>query len=154
MQTENLIDILKENRLLRNEREMTEFIEALTQLIQERDPHILPELLLLFDDQVVNIPPLQTLLRYIHSFDDNVFVNETVELTPFLMNNAKEWLSILYIGILANRKRRELLKTLLLNLPENKRQIIVSFLEDIKKIDVGDENTEIALRNDVDYVLK
>jgi len=106
-----LINDLYENRLLRDEREMRQFIDAVKVFRENADIRYLPQLYLIFDDRAVNIPPYQSLLNIIDRFDDITSAKIFINMLPESIKQAQAWMKIIFLGFLANTHSRSYIKT-------------------------------------------
>lgn len=158
-----LIKVLYVNRRLRDEEEMTNFLEALNKLKSlksELSEKHLPDLLDVFTDEAVNIPPYQTFISFIWSNNDKFnredVVRALVERSRKMHTVAPKWLKHLHFCVIANDYNRNILKDALRKTAAENRELVHKISVSLTQFDYDDEDVDIQerIQNDVDDVLE
>ena len=121
MNQNNLLAILRENRLMQTEHEVTEFENALAEIADNPDRQNLAAYHLVLDDQCQNPEVMFSLIHFLESFDIEEQIAAFIKVIPQLMINAPEWTRIIHDRILnddsACQVYQELLQSANLNTP-------------------------------------
>ena len=139
------------NRILQSQKEISEFEEALSNLISLRDTSIIYELCMGFDDNTEQYEIMFGLVHGIeHLYKDNI--EEGLYLlalaVPSVIDRAKEWMEVLHYRILNHEKVRRLYGSVLSKLDIKTREVVINLLREIKSEDPS------MFGNSVDEVLK
>ncbi len=95
-----LIEILKENRLMRTEPEINNFEIALAEIANHPNEHDLPEYHLILDDKCQQPEVMFSLVHFLETFEVEIQLEAFIKVIPQLMINAPEWTRILHNRIL------------------------------------------------------
>jgi len=139
------------NRLLQSQKELIEFEDALSNLINLKDASIINELCMGFDDDTEQYEIMFGLVHGIeHLYKDNM--EEGLYLlalaVPSIMDRAKECMEILHYRVLNHEQVRRVYGNVLSKLDINTKRSVIKLLRDIKSED------PTMFRNSVDEVLK
>jgi hypothetical protein len=147
------VEGLRTNNRLKTDMEINEFSVALDKIKADRDVNLISELLLVFDDRSVHIPPMQSLQTYIESFEEHLWIPKLIQQTPQMVVNAAEWTEGFYAHILNSQTARTFLRVYYRSLVDAqlRRQIEVvlkqvprgSFLSKEIKIDLQRKVSEV-----------
>ncbi|UTR13421.1 Imm30 family immunity protein [Salipaludibacillus sp. LMS25] len=137
------------NRLLQSQKEISEFEEALSNLIALGDVSIIDELCMVFDDDTEQH---EIMFRLIHGIERlyRVDVEEGLYLialvVPSVIDRAREWMEFLHYRILNHEQVRSVYGRVLSKLDGEKKQVVTDLLKDIKNEDpamFGDSVNEV-----------
>ncbi|UTR15698.1 Imm30 family immunity protein [Salipaludibacillus sp. LMS25] len=126
------------NRLLQSQKEMSEFEEALSNLIALGDVSIIDELCMAFDDDTEQH---EIMFRLIHGIERlyRVDVEEGLYLiasvVPSVIDRAREWMEFLHYRILNHEQVRRVYGSMLSKLDDKRKEIVINLLKDIKSKD-------------------
>ena len=139
------------NRLLQSQKEISEFEEALSNLVSLGDKSVITGLCLGFDDDTEQYEIMFGLVHGIeHLYKENI--EEGLYLitlaVPSVIDRAREWMEVLHYRILNHEQVRRIYGSVLSKLDDNTKEIIVNLLSDIKSEDPN------MFSNSVDEVLK
>lgn len=146
-------DLMKihKNRLLQSQKEISEFEKSLANLMNSGDASIVGELCLGFDDDTEHHEVMFGLVHGVEYLYENNIEEGLQQIAlnvPNVINRAREWMEILHYRILNHDGIRLIYGKELSKLNNDKKNAVISLLEDIKK-----ENPEKFGRT-VDEVLK
>jgi hypothetical protein len=120
-----LLTILGNNNQLHTEEEATAFDQAMMKLEAEpRDPRLLLNALLIFNDAAEIKDVMQTFIHYVESFDMKEDVQALIQVTPAPSQQTASWLRHLYVRIRNNRDCRDCLKTNLPSFPRANQEAV------------------------------
>lgn len=139
------------NRLLRSPKEISEFEEALSNLISLGDKSIITELCMGFDDDTEQYEIMFGLVHgiehlYKENIEDGLYLIALA--VPSVIDRAREWMEVLHYRILNNEQVRRIYGSVLSKLDVKTKEIIINLLRDIKSEDPD------MFGNSVDEVLK
>jgi len=150
---EGPVNSLIKNRLLRNETEMTNFLQSIDDLKLISATILLPNLFEAFVDEAENTAPLEVLISFIRSLDKNVFIENLIKATPMMEKKAFNWLKVLYLGALANLESRTILKDCLTKVSNKEHQIVHNILQAIALSDYDDIEVQESIKKDINFIL-
>ena len=126
------------NRLLQSQNEISEFEKALKSLVSIGDASIIWSLCLGFDDETEQYEVMFGLVHGIeHLYQENIEegLYSIALAVPSVVDRAKEWIEILHYRILNHEQVRRIYGEILAKLDAKTKDVIVNFLNDIKKED-------------------
>jgi hypothetical protein len=100
MNQNNLLAILRENRLMQTQQQVTNFENALAEIADNPDEHNLSAYHLVLDDQCQQPEVMFSLIHFLESFDIEEQIAAFIKVVPQLMINAPEWTRIIHDRIL------------------------------------------------------
>lgn len=117
MQINELIQIMKNNNLLRTDEEVVLFENALAELPENvlNNKPDLEDLFSVFDDYCVQKDVMWGLLHFIEDADDKTFVEVLVESTSKMVVKAKDWTEIFYCRVLNNATTQKILRDIMIS---------------------------------------
>ncbi|MED4014475.1 Imm30 family immunity protein [Sutcliffiella cohnii] len=126
------------NRLLRSPKEISNFEEALSNLIGLGDISVITELCTAFDDDTEQYEIMFGLVHGIeHLYRENI--EEGLYLValavPSVIVRAREWMEILHYRILNHEQVRRAYGSILSKLEVMTKEVIINLLKDIKRED-------------------
>jgi hypothetical protein len=139
------------NRLLQNQAEVTEFEQALSNLIRSADVSIIGDLCMGFDDDTDKYEVMFGLVHGIEQlYKDRIEegLNLIAVTVPKVINRAEEWMEILHYRILNHEQVRITYGKVLSKMDIETKEIIINLLTNIKGEDPD------MFGNSVDEVLK
>ncbi len=98
----NLIEILRENRLMKTSEEARVFEEVLEAIAEHPDEKYLQELHLVLDDECEHHEVMFGLVHFLESFDMQKQIETFIDVMPQLMITAPEWTQIIHYRIINN----------------------------------------------------
>src|SRR5690606_28097321 len=122
---------LLENNHLASETEIQNFIQALNEVKKERNTNLISDLLLVFRDSAVHLPPMQSLQTYIENFNFAIWVPVLLHRTPKMIESAKVWTGDFYAHILNSESARRELRKSYSGLQQDEKVIITEVFQDI-----------------------
>lgn len=133
MKTEDIIQILHNNRLMRTPEQVRAFDDALASLPEDQEPtsEYLRELFMVFDDACEQKEVMWGLLHFIESFDDESFFRAFTDAIPGMVGKAAEWTEIFQARILNSDASRETFKEILPTLNPASQAVIRQILNKI-----------------------
>lgn len=138
MKLSNAINILKLNRFMRTEEEIILFEEALEEIANINDYHIIGELIDVLEDDTEHEEVMWGLIHtieYLYEFSPKESLELLIHSIPDNIEKGKEWIELLHIRILNHDKYRKLFAGALKEVDAQVQEIIVNLLNDIKKED-------------------
>jgi len=139
------------NRLLQSQKEISEFEEALSNLIGLGDQSVITELCMGFDDDTEQYEIMFGLIHGIeHLYKDNIEegLNSIALAVPSVINRAREWMEILHYRILNHEQVRKIYGNVISKLEIKTKATVINLLRDIKSEDPN------MFGNSVDEILK
>lgn len=128
---------LKNNRLLRDKREVEKYEKSIENILDMKDVNNIEELCQGFDDLTENDEVMFVLIHAIESYDKIVSLEISLKVLansiPKMLPHAKEWLKILHKRILNHEPSRNIYKEIIPTLNEDIQKNIVSQLKSIKE---------------------
>ncbi|MBN3947428.1 MAG: hypothetical protein HWQ38_13545 [Nostoc sp. NMS7] len=100
MNQNNLLAILRENRLMQTQQQVTDFENALAEIADNPDEQNLSAYHLVLDDQCQQPEVMFSLIHFLESFDIEEQIAAFIKVVPQLMINAPEWTKIIHDRIL------------------------------------------------------
>jgi hypothetical protein len=100
MNQNNLLAILRENRLMQTQQQVTNFENALAEIADNPDEQNLSAYHLVLDDQCQHPEVMFSLIHFLESFDIEEQIAAFIKVVPQLMINAPEWTRIIHDRIL------------------------------------------------------
>lgn len=139
------------NRLLQSQKEISEFEEALNNLIGLGDKSVITGLCMGFDDDTEQYEVMFGLVHgiehlYKESIEEGLYLIALA--VPSVIDRAREWMEVLHYRILNHEQVRRIYGRVLAKLDEKSKEIIINLLNDIKS-----EDPEV-FSNSVEEVLK
>jgi len=125
-----LIEVLKQNRLMRTPTEVNEFEKALAEMIAHPNSEDLPEYHLILDDQCQQPEVMFGLIHFLESFEVETQLQAFLNVIPELMTTAPEWTRILHLRILNDESACQIYQRLLHQNNTNKPHFIYYLLEE------------------------
>ncbi len=139
------------NRLLQSHIEISEFEEALSNLIRLEGKSVITGLCMGFDDDTEQYEIMFGLIHGIeHLYRENI--EEGLYLIalaiPMVIDRARVWMEVLHYRILNHEQVRRIYGSVISKLDVKEKEIIINLLREIKSEDPN------MFRNSVDEVLK
>ncbi|MBD1221955.1 Imm30 family immunity protein [Virgibacillus halodenitrificans] len=139
------------NRLLQSQKEISEFEEALSNLIDLGDRSIITDLCMAFDDDTEQYEIMFGLIQgieylYKENIEDGLYLISLA--VPGVVDQAREWMEVLHYRILNHEQVRRSYGRVLSKLDSKTRETIKNLLKDIKNEDPN------MFGNYVDEILK
>ncbi|MEH2003388.1 MAG: Imm30 family immunity protein [Nostoc sp.] len=100
MNQNKLLAILRENRLMQTQQQVTDFENALAEIADNPDEQNLSAYHLVLDDQCQQPEVMFSLIHFLESFDIEEQIAAFIKVVPQLMINAPEWTKIIHDRIL------------------------------------------------------
>ncbi|MFN6519295.1 MAG: Imm30 family immunity protein [Nostoc sp. CreGUA01] len=100
MNQNNLLAILRENRLMQTQQEVTDFENALAEIADNPDEQNLSAYHLVLDDRCQQPEVMFSLIHFLESFDIEKQIAAFIKVVPQLMLDAPEWTRIIHDRIL------------------------------------------------------
>ncbi|GCL39796.1 MULTISPECIES: Imm30 family immunity protein [Sphaerospermopsis] len=113
MNQNNLLEILKDNRLMQTEAQVTNFENALTAIAENPNENDLSAYHLILDDQCQQPEVMFSLIHFLESFDMEKQITAFIEVVPQLMITAPEWTRIIHNRILNDESACQVYQNLL-----------------------------------------
>ncbi|MCW5315143.1 hypothetical protein GTQ43_15405 [Nostoc sp. KVJ3] len=100
MNQNNLLAILRKNRLMQTQQQVTDFENALAEIADNPDEQNLSAYHLILDDQCQQPEVMFSLIHFLESFDIEEQIAAFIKVVPQLMIDAPEWTRIIHDRIL------------------------------------------------------
>jgi hypothetical protein len=113
MNQNDLLEILKDNRLMQTEEQVVNFENALTEIANYPDDNNLSAYHLILDDQCQQPEVMFNLIHFLESFDMEKQIAAFINVAPKLMITAPEWTRIIHNRILNDESACQVYKNLL-----------------------------------------
>ncbi len=126
-----LIAILQANRLMRSDKEVLAFEDALAELAKNPKSEYLPALHLVLDDRCQHEEVMFSLIHFLESFAVKEQIQAFIDVLPNLLTSAPEWTKIIYYRILNDQSAYALYIDILNSLDSPTRNLISNLLENI-----------------------
>ncbi|MEQ8672769.1 MAG: Imm30 family immunity protein [Aggregatilineales bacterium] len=127
-----LVQVLIDNRLMQTQEEVDRFLFALDNLGRWKSTHLNPNLLemlfTVFDDQTTHIPPMQTLVGYVESYDLKLLIKTLFKVTPEMLNQGSWWLEHFCVHLLNTQEHRVIMQLEYAALDDNHRRAVKTLL--------------------------
>jgi hypothetical protein len=124
------VAILRENRFLRSREECLAFDNAIFAMSPDSDPHLLSELLLIFEDNCEHFEVMWSLLHFVEDFDDQLGTDTLLSMTPQMLIQAADWCMLLHRRTLNNPETRKYYLEKLQQLSQQERDSIKELFQD------------------------
>ncbi|UTR16768.1 Imm30 family immunity protein [Salipaludibacillus sp. LMS25] len=126
------------SRLLQSQKEISEFEEALSNLIALGNVSIIDELCMAFDDDTEQHEIMFGLIHGIERLyrvdvEEGLYLIASV--VPSVIDRAREWMEFMHYRILNHEQVRSVYGRVLSKLDGEKKQVVTNLLEDIKSDD-------------------
>lgn len=131
MSNNNLISILRTNRLMRSKEEIFAFDNALTKLAENPQGRNLQELHLILDDNCEQPEVMWGLVHYLECFNAKEQLQALLNIIPQLVISAPEWTQIIHYRIFNHEPTRFLYQDMLVAVDSSTQQIVSKILLDI-----------------------
>lgn len=127
---------LQQSRLLRTEKEIKDFEEAIENILELNDVNHIPALFKGFDDNTNNDEVMFGLIHAIESYDNehgiDISMKRLIESIPQMYSEAKEWIKILNKRILNDDFARHAYIKVLSESDLDNKKLIVEIITEIK----------------------
>ncbi|MEH1871586.1 Imm30 family immunity protein [Nostoc sp.] len=130
MNQNNLLAILRENRLMQTQQQVTDFENALAEIADNSDEQNLSAYHLVLDDQCQQPEVMFSLIHFLESFDIEEQIAAFIKVVPQLMINAPEWTRIIHDRILNDDSACQVYQKLLHSANLNTPHFIYHLLEE------------------------
>ncbi|MEH2456650.1 Imm30 family immunity protein [Nostoc sp.] len=130
MNQNNLLAILRENRLMQTQQQVTDFENALAEIADNPDQQNLSAYDLILDDQCQQPEVMFSLIHFLESFDIEEQIAAFIKLLPQLMINAPEWTKIIHDRILNDDSACQVYQKLLHSANLNTPHFLYHLLEE------------------------
>ncbi|MEH2059840.1 MAG: Imm30 family immunity protein [Nostoc sp.] len=130
MNQNNLLAILRENRLMQNQQQVTDFENALAEIADNPDEQNLSAYHLVLDDQCQQAEVMFSLIHFLESFDIEEQIAAFIKVVPQLMINAPEWTRIIHDRILNDHSACQVYQKLLHSANLNTPHFLYHLLEE------------------------
>ncbi|MFN6539779.1 MAG: Imm30 family immunity protein [Nostoc sp. EkiNYC01] len=100
MSQNNLLAILRENRLMQTQQQVTDFENALAEIADNPDEQNLSAYHLVLSDRCQQPEVMFSLIHFLESFDIEEQIAAFIQVVPQLMTDAPEWTRIIHDRIL------------------------------------------------------
>jgi len=131
---EDLIKVLKGNKHLRDENEVTKFESILAELPEQSEDQVayVTQLFDVFVDDCDHSEVMWGLLHFVESFDDEIYISSLLLSINGLSSKAKDWLEIILSRVLNNDNSKSQLIVALKNCSEVENTTVIEMLESFK----------------------
>ncbi|MHC5933070.1 Imm30 family immunity protein [Nostoc sp.] len=130
MNQNNLLAILRENRLMQTQQQVTDFENALAEIADNPDEQNLSAYHLVLDDQCQQPEVMFSLIHFLESFDIEEQIAAFIKVVAQLMINAPEWTKIIHDRILNDDSACEVYQKLLHSANLNTPHFLYHLLEE------------------------
>ncbi|MEH2292428.1 Imm30 family immunity protein [Nostoc sp.] len=130
MNQNNLLAILRENRLMQTQQQVTNFENALAEIADNPDERNLSAYHLVLDDQCQQPEVMFSLINFLESFDIEEQIAAFIKVVPQLMINAPEWTRIIHDRILNDDSACQVYQKLLHSANLNTPRFLYHLLEE------------------------
>jgi Immunity protein 30 len=134
---EDSIEILKENRHLRDETEVSNFDSTLAELPEQSEDNVayLTKLFDVFVDDCDQPEVMWGLLHFAEDFDDETYIPALLISIDELSAKALDWLEVILSRVLNNDDSKKHLVVALKNRSESENYVVIKLLEMLKEDD-------------------
>ncbi|VXB69437.1 conserved hypothetical protein [Bacillus sp. 349Y] len=137
MHDEELTQTLIDNRLLRNEEEITAFEQAISSILDLKELNHIRSLCLGFHDATENDEVMFGLIHAIESYDDffdpERSLKALAESTPYMLPHAKEWAKTLHRRILNHEPSFKVYKKVISTADDSIKETVLQLVNEIKE---------------------
>lgn len=146
MNQNNLLAILRENRLMQTQQQVTDFENALAEIADNPDEQNLSAYHLVLDDQCQQPEVMFSLIHFLESFDIEEQIAAFIKVVPQLMINAPEWTKIIHDRILNDDSACQVYQKLLHSANLNTPHFIYHLLEEtiVNKLKIKESLSSIT----------
>jgi hypothetical protein len=132
MDVNSYIKDLQKNKLLRTQEECEGFDNALEKLSNYKGQEIIEDLFLVFDDSTKEEEVMFGLIHFLEDYEMNSYLNGLVKSLPKMMQNAKEWATILNKRILNSEPYRNAYAEVIKIMEEHYKKLVIDLMNEIK----------------------
>lgn len=140
-----LLEILKQNRLMKTLEEVDHFESALAELTNNFNEQDLGEYHLILDDQCEQPEVMFSLIHFLESFEIEMQITAFIKVIPQLMIHAPEWTRILHNRILNDELACHIYQKKLHSINSEKPHFLYYLLEESIKIYLETESNNILI---------
>ncbi|KML32051.1 Imm30 family immunity protein [Rossellomorea marisflavi] len=137
MHDEELTQTLIDNRLLRNEEEITAFEQAISSILDLKELNHIRNLCLGFHDATENDEVMFGLIHAIESYDDffdpELSLKALAESIPYMLPHAKEWAKTLHKRILNHEPSFKVYKKVISTADDSIKETVLQLVNEIKE---------------------
>jgi hypothetical protein len=146
MNQNNLLAILRENRLMQTQQQVTDFENALAEIADNPDEQNLSAYHLVLDDQCQQPEVMFSLIHFLESFDIEEQIGAFIKVVPQLMINAPEWTRIIHDRILNDDSGCQVYQKLLHSANLNTPHFLYHLLEEsiVNKLKIKESLSSIT----------
>lgn len=146
MNQNNLLAILRENRLMQTQQQVTDFENALAEIADNPDEQNLSAYHLVLDDQCQQPEVMFSLIHFLESFDIEEQIAAFIKVVPQLMINAPEWTKIIHDRILNDDSACQVYQKLLHSANLNTPHFLYHLLEEsiVNKLKIKESLSSIT----------
>jgi Immunity protein 30 len=146
MNQNNLLAILRENRLMQTQQQVTDFENALAEIADNPDEQNLSAYHLILDDQCQQPEVMFSLIHFLESFDIEEQIAAFIKVVPQLMINAPEWTRIIHDRILNDDSACQVYQKLLHSANLNTPHFLYHLLEEsiVNKLKIKESLSSIT----------
>ena len=131
MSENTFISILKANRLMRSDEEVTAFEKALFELAKNPQKEYLPELYLVLDDQCQHQEVMFSLIHFLESFEVEEQLQALLNIVPKLIVSAPEWTKIIHERIFNDEPTYALYKLMLNSVKSDTQNVVLKLIQEL-----------------------
>lgn len=134
----DVINRLKDNRLMHSEQEIILFEEALEEVANINDDHLIGQLMGVLDDETEQEEVMWGLIHtieYLSAFSPKRGLKQMIAAVPMNIEKSREWMEILHYRILNHEDYRRILVEALEEADEISKEVVLNLLEDIRDED-------------------
>lgn len=134
----DVINRLKDNRLMHSEQEIILFEEALEEVANTNDDHLISQLMGVLDDETEQEEVMWGLIHtieYLSAFSPKEGLKQMIAAVPMNIEKSREWMEILHYRILNHEDYRRILVEALEEADEISKEVVLNLLEDIRDED-------------------
>ena len=138
MKVNNAINTLKLNRFMKTKNEILLFEEALEEIGNTDDYHMIGKLMDVLEDNTEHEEVMWGLIHtieYLSEFSPKEGLKSLINAIPDNVENCREWIEILHFRILNNDEYRKLYGSALKEVDVRNQEMVLTLLNDIKNED-------------------
>ncbi len=133
MDASTSLDILQSNKLMRSDREIAAFENALAELAKNPQSGYLQELHFILDDKCQHQEVMFSLVHFLESFDVKEQLDAFIDVLPQLVVSAPEWTKIIHDRIINDDSASVLYKDMLNSVDSTTRNVVSKWIDDIQE---------------------
>lgn len=147
MNQNNLLAILRENRLMQTQQQVTDFENALAEIADNPDEQNLSAYHLVLDDQCQHPEVMFSLIHFLESFEIEEQIAAFIKVVPQLMIDTPEWTRIIQDRILNDDSACQVYQKLLHSANLNTPHFLYHLLEEsiVNKLKIKESLSSTAL---------